>query len=201
MKHGIRFPATVAGTVLGALAAQPALAQFPSWTPVSEAVLAGSRGGFLTPQGLQINFSLENVVMVNGALQVHTILRMGDRIASAVTDAADAVPPAVGAGSTGTTASGTPAVPPSPVAPTPLAAPAPPPLPGSAGTAVGSIVSGGGGGTTVLASGLQTIIQNSLDAQQIQSIKIMNIEITNMRDLRTSGLHSRVQTSLIEAMR
>lgn len=62
------------GSVAAAASADPA------WPALTDPVLAELRGGFINSDGFQIHFSLENLVSIDGALQVHeriTIPMMG----------------------------------------------------------------------------------------------------------------------------
>ena len=45
---------------------------------LSDSELQQLRGGFIASSGLQIDFSFEQRIMVNGEPQVHTLFRMGD---------------------------------------------------------------------------------------------------------------------------
>lgn len=177
MKYGFRNTATILSTICTCALAPPALAQFPPWVAVSDDLLADQRGGFVTPHGLQINFSLENVVLINGELRAHTILKLaGD---ASQTLAAAAAVTAVTAGATDTGASGSTGAGIAPISQVPTSHPI----------------------TIVAATGLQTIIQNSLDQQNIQSLKILNLEIANTRALRSIGLDNRLQFGLIDGLR
>lgn len=175
MRHGIRCMTSALASLLCAAGAGSAQAQFPAWMELPDELLAEQRGGFITPGGLQINFSFENVVRVNGELQVHTILTL-DRQGPLLRPAADADTAAA----------------------TAAQLPAPPQVAaeGPSGAAVADAA-----GTSVLTSGLQTIIQNRLDQQRIESVKLINIEIASVRGLARSGLIQRLQTGVVDSLR
>lgn len=168
MKH--RMPSRLMMLSLAVAGALPqaALARLPFGAALGDAELAELRGGFVTPQGLSLNFSLENVVLVNGELRAHTVLQLagqGEQTPAALAASLGAAAVSDSGSSPGT----------GPVDP--------------------------GAGTTVLASGLQTVIQNSLDQQNIQSIKVFNLEIANTRALQSLGLSNRIQMSVVDALR
>jgi len=194
MKHGFRSTIAFAVAFGATLTAPTALAYLP-WTAVPDDELAELRGGFITPQGLHINFSLENVVMVNGELRAQTVLQFFG---------INPARPASGGGTPAATAPATanavpPAPEPAPADPVPTATAAQDsvttPVPVEVATPAPVE------GNSVLNSGLHTVIQNSLDNQTIQSIKVINVEIANLRALQNVGLNNRVHTGLIEALR
>ena len=155
MKHRLRSRLMVLSMTAAGALPQAALAQLPLGDVLGDRELAEQRGGFVTPQGLSLNFSMENVVLVNGQLQAHTVFQLAGQGQGNTPAALVALGPADAAGS----------------------------------------------GTTVLTSGMQTIIQNSLDQQNIQSIKVLNLELSNVRALQSLGLSNRIQMGVLDSLR
>lgn len=50
----------------------------PGWTPVNEEQLERMRGGFTTPDGLQVSLGIEQLVSINGELVARTRLDISD---------------------------------------------------------------------------------------------------------------------------
>jgi hypothetical protein len=62
------------GALITGLVAQSAAAQSANWPNVDETTLAQMRGGFINSDGLEIQFSLENLVLINGEMAVQNVL-------------------------------------------------------------------------------------------------------------------------------
>lgn len=150
-------PTIAAMSIVLATVSGAALGQLPLSLVVDDQDLAALRGGFLTSAGLHIDFSLQNLVVLNGQAVVQSVI--GPTASGALSSWAVSSP---GAGS-------------------PLAN-----LPA---------------GTTIMSSGLQTIVQNSLDNQAIQSLKVLNIELSNLAGLRSIGLQHRIDHALADSLR
>ncbi|SHH18861.1 hypothetical protein [Massilia sp. CF038] len=56
----------------------PALAAPPGWIPVTQAVLSGQRGGFVSTSGLEVALGIERLVAINGVTVTHTTVQIPD---------------------------------------------------------------------------------------------------------------------------
>lgn len=90
----------------------------------------------------------------------------------------------------------------------PVAAPAPVPTPSGTGILPITVVQNGGGGavgTTLSVPGggsaVTTVIQNSLDNQQIQALTVVNASVNSMQLLQAMNLGTSIRESLISSLR
>lgn len=122
------------------------------WQAVPDPELAELRGGFINSDGFQINFSLENVVSIDGVLQLHTVLQVPF-------------------------GSGKPQLETSQVTTT-----------------------DGAASTSVATNGLATLIQNTMDNQTIDHMRVVNVELSNLGGIAGIGVINRIQPGLIDSL-
>jgi hypothetical protein len=133
-----------------AVSAAPAAAQLPLGESLSDRDLDALRGGFVSEDGFHVDFSVQNMVLVNGEAVLQSELFAAN---------------------------------------------------GQMANLQFTQVGGDGTGMIVASSGLHTIIQNSLDNQAIESLRIMNIQLSNLQDLRSLGLRDRLDDGIIQSLR
>ncbi|KAB7624394.1 hypothetical protein [Alkalilimnicola sp. S0819] len=157
----------------------PSVASIPhwaSWPRVADAELAELRGGFVG-NDFRIDFSFEHIVRINGELRAHTVMRLP-------LDAANGGGAGVqlvqnGAGNQVALQAGDGA---------------------RLARGLGALTVGPGGvqhGATAMA----TVIQNTLDNQLIQNLKLIRVDLSGLGSIRQMGWQQRVDQGVVESLR
>lgn len=180
-----------------AQAAQPSLSRAQVWQAVGDRTLDTMRGGFNLGGGLVVSFGITRTVFINGDMVTQTTLNLG-RLTDITPEWAMRLRQELqsirlvqnGPGNTFSTG-------PTPLARDPRPGPSDAAAPGQVGTAVGKLIADAPSTRAIEGAATGTVIQNTLNNQQILHQTIINASSNGLGMLRLSSLHS----TLSEAIR